>query len=86
MKVRFHKSFTKDLRHLDKKINKAFMGRMEIFLKNPYHVKLNNHPLHGRWFGYRSINITGDFRAVYKQVNENNVIFVTCGTHSKLYR
>jgi len=86
MKVKFHKSFTKDYRGLDGKIKKAFRGRLELFFKNQYNVKLSNHPLRGRWHGYRSINITGDFRAVYKAQDDDTAIFIACGTHSKLYR
>ena len=35
--------------------------------------------------GYRSINITGDLRAVYKFINEEECIFVIIDTHSNLY-
>ena len=33
---------------------------------------------------YRSINISGDWRAVFEQ-NNDEVYFVTLGTHSQLY-
>ncbi|PIP31366.1 hypothetical protein COX24_04015 [bacterium (Candidatus Gribaldobacteria) CG23_combo_of_CG06-09_8_20_14_all_37_87_8] len=46
---------------------------------------LNNHPLRGNYVDYRSINITGDLRAVFKLINENEAIFVRVGTHSELY-
>lgn len=85
MKVRFHKRFAKDYHHLDGKIQSAFDKRLQIFYTNPYQAKLCNHPLKGKWRGYRSINISGDFRAVYKEASEEEVIFVTIGTHSQLY-
>lgn len=85
MEVRFHKKFVKDYSRLDLKIQRAFENRLQIFCTNPYHAKLSNHPLRGKWKGYRSINISGDFRVVYKEVNEDEVIFVTVGTHSQLY-
>ncbi len=85
MKVRFHKKFVKDYGHLDVKIRRIFENRLQIFCTNPYQAKLCNHPLKGKWQGYRSINISGDFRVVYKEVNEEEVIFVTIGSHSQLY-
>ena len=84
MKVKFHKSFVKDYNRADLKVKSAFEKRLGIFFKNPYHISLKNHPLVGAWQGYRSVSITGDFRAVYKASGET-AIFVALGTHSKLY-
>lgn len=86
MKVSFHKRLAKDFKLLDSKIQRTFEKRIELFSNNPYDVKLNNHPLKGRWQGYRSINISGDFRAIYKIVNEDEVIFTNIGSHSRLYK
>jgi len=47
---------------------------------------LNNHALTGQWAGYRSINITGDYRAVYRLAEEDIAYFVALDTHSKLYK
>jgi len=47
------------------------------------HPLLNNHPLDGIWIGCRSINITGDFRAVYEELGNDNFEFVAIGTHSE---
>lgn len=85
MKVLFHKRFVKDYNRLDLKIQHIFEKRLQIFCTNPYQVKLSNHPLKGKWQGYRSINISEDFRAVYKETSEEEVIFITIGSHSQLY-
>ncbi|MEK9155897.1 MAG: type II toxin-antitoxin system mRNA interferase toxin, RelE/StbE family [Patescibacteria group bacterium] len=85
MKVRFRKSFSKDFACLDSKISHAFEMRLKVFFQNPYDAKLSNHPLKGRWQGYRSINISGDFRAVYKEIDDETVIFAAIGSHSQLY-
>lgn len=85
MKVRFHKKFTKGYNHLDLRVKHAFESRLQIFCNNPYQAELSNHPLKGKWQGYRSINISGDFRLVYKEVSEEEVIFVAIGSHSQLY-
>ena len=85
MKLRFHKRFIKDYSFLDQKIKAAFQERLILFFDNPYHAKLKNHPLKGKWYGYRSINISGDIRAVYKLNDDEEVIFITIGSHSQLY-
>jgi len=85
MKVVFHKNFLKDYARLGAQTKESFEKRLELFYANPYDVKLSNHPLKGKWFGYRSINITGDLRAVYKEINDQEVIFIALGSHSHLY-
>ena len=51
---------------------------------------LNNHALTGKFQGRRSINITGDWRAIFSiRVNfesESEYYFELVGTHSQLYR
>ena len=61
---------------------------MLLFSKNPNNPSLHNHALRDEWQGYRSINITNDVRALYKevQIGQGNVAyFVTVGTHKELY-
>jgi len=53
-------------------------------MKNPNHHILNNHSLEGAFDECRSINVTGDCRAIFKQ-EKNIAIFMTIGTHSELY-
>lgn len=85
MKLRFHKRFVRDYKLFDQKIKASFQERLKLFYDNPYHPKLNNHPLKGKWYGYRSINISGDIRAVYKLNDDKEVIFVALGSHNRLY-
>ena len=58
--------------------------RLRLFGLDKFNPILNNHALKGRYSGFRSINITGDLRAIYKQVQED-VIFATIDSHSNLY-
>ena len=85
MKIRFHGNFGKQYQKLNEKQKKKVQERIILFLKNPFHSILNNHPLKGKYVGYRSINITGDLRAIYKFVSEQECIFVVVDTHSNLY-
>lgn len=86
MNANIHKSFTKSFDRLDIKIQQAFKKRLLEFIDDPYKPELKNHALRGKWLGNRSINISGDFRALYKEVSENEALFVAIGTHSQLYR
>jgi mRNA-degrading endonuclease YafQ of YafQ-DinJ toxin-antitoxin module len=66
------------------------LERYKIFLDNPFNPQLNNHHLSGQLNKYRSINITGDWRALYLEgLNANGgevIIFEILGTHSQLYK
>jgi len=85
MQYHLHKSFVKAYRKLPDKLKKAVKERLALFCEDPFLQELNNHALSGKYQGYRSINITGDYRAIYKVISENEVIFVVLGTHSQLY-
>ncbi len=85
MKVAFSKTFVKRFKKAPKKVQRAFRKRLELFLDNPYHPILNNHPLVGELKGYRSINVTGDWRAIFRVLDDGVVYFDTLGTHSQLY-
>lgn len=85
MLIRYRRKFSK---HYDKaplKIREAFINRRELFLQDPFHPQLNNHQLSGKFKGFRSINITGDWRAIYSEYGDT-IIFEVLGTHSQLYK
>ncbi|MEK7534392.1 MAG: type II toxin-antitoxin system mRNA interferase toxin, RelE/StbE family [Patescibacteria group bacterium] len=84
MTIDFHRNFTKNFKKLPSKIKKKFQDRLTLFEKDEFHPALNNHLLRGSYQGYRSINVTGDIRAIYRK-NAEDVIFVTIDSHSRLY-
>lgn len=85
MIVRFHRDFDKQYKKLKVSEKKKTQERLLLFLQNPYHPVLNNHPLKGKYLDYRSINITGDLRAIYKLISDSEVIFIAVDSHSNLY-
>ena len=85
MKILFHKNFKSEYRKLSSKIQEKFKERLKLFINDPYSPLLNNHALHGKWQNFRSINITGDIRAIYKPVDNQTVEFVIIDSHSNLY-
>ncbi len=84
MQPDYHKRFKKQYEKLPLKIRERFKERLLIFKDDPFAIELNNHTLHGKYAGCRSINVTGDLRAIY-EVKENGVRFLDIGTHSELY-
>lgn len=88
-RIDFSKRFDKQLRLAPLKIKVAFRDRLALYLKNPFNPLLNNHTLIGKFSSLRSINITGDWRALYSEYadkREKVIIFEILGTHSQLYK
>lgn len=65
-------------KHIDEKLL--------LFGKNPFDPILNNHSLQGKFLGYRSINITGDYRAIFRLLDDDTALFVEVDTHGNLYK
>lgn len=66
---------------------RAFRNRLELFLTHPSHPLLRFHALRGELEAYYSINVTGDWRAIFRLDRERaELFFVSIGTHSQLYR
>ncbi len=84
MRFVLHKKFRKLYAKLRESEKQKFKERRNLLIIDPFNSVLNNHFLHGKYDGYRSINITGDLRAVFK-ITGDVIIFVTIGTHSDLY-
>ena len=88
MKVFYDPAFFKKLKKVDVRVRKSVKERMFLFSKNPHDSQLDNHLLKKEYEGYRSIDITEDWRALYKLKQEKDdsiVYFVTLGTHKELY-
>ncbi len=85
MKIVFHKEFEKRYRKLRSGEKRRFQEKRNLFFENEFHPLLENHPLRGKYQGYRSISIGGDLRVVYKRIKRDIFLFAKIGTHSELY-
>jgi len=85
MEVVFSKSFRKEYHRLPQKLRNRVDERIILFAADPFNISLRNHELKGGLKGYRSIDITGDWRAHYHVLKKNTALFVKLGTHSELY-
>lgn len=84
MKIKLHRDFEKQYQSLRESEKKRFKQRRDLFLQDEFNPILNNHSLKGKYLGFRSINITGDLRVVYKKYDDE-AIFVAIDSHSNLY-
>lgn len=88
LQIEFTARFNKLRKASPVEIKIAFREAFELFLENPTHSQLRNHPLKEKYSGYRSIDVTGDWRAIF-QVRESKtriiVTFHILGTHIQLY-
>jgi len=85
MKLLFHKNFWKQYKKLTF-LRKRIDERIELFEQDPNNRILENHTLSGKRRGQRSINITGDYRAIYYLIDSDTAHFIDLDTHPNLYR
>ncbi|TSA44274.1 type II toxin-antitoxin system RelE/ParE family toxin [bacterium] len=85
MTLNFSRRFEKQRAKFAKSIRQKLSDRLKLFATDPFHSLLENHPLHGTYAGCRSINITGDYRAIYYHENLDVVRFIAVGTHHDLF-
>jgi mRNA interferase YafQ len=85
MRIVAHREFKKQFKKLRLGEKRRFYERRDLFLENEFHPLFENHPLQGRYKGYRSIHIGGDLSVVYGRIGRDTVIFMKIGTHSELY-
>jgi addiction module RelE/StbE family toxin len=88
LRIEFSDVFNKRLSAAPRHIIAIFAEVIHLFRENPYHPALRNHPLKKKYAGYRSIDVTEDWRAVFKETESSEytlINFRTIGTHEYLY-
>ena len=85
MNVFTSRKFEKMFKKCSPEIRKKFIDRLKIFKGNKQNPVLNNHQLSGILVGLRSINVSGDYRAIFEEKAED-IIFIAIGKHSQLYK
>jgi mRNA-degrading endonuclease YafQ of YafQ-DinJ toxin-antitoxin module len=85
-RIQFHRLFEKDWDKIssDKIRNKFIDVILPAFIKNPFDNAFRNHNVSPKFPNGRSIDITGDIRAIYYPLN-GFFIFIRIGTHSHIY-
>lgn len=86
MIIKFHKFFEKKYKKLSSSLKRKADQKLEFFLDNPFEETLNNHALKGKYLGYRSINLTGDLRMIYKNISPDIALFSNIDNHGNLFK
>lgn len=88
MKIIRKKRFIKSFKKLPEKIQNKSLKKILTFQQNPFSTELNNHKLKWEHKWYRSINITWDYRIIFRELSDWSyefVEFIDIWTHSFLY-
>jgi mRNA-degrading endonuclease YafQ of YafQ-DinJ toxin-antitoxin module len=86
--IEYTSLFNKQRQAVPLEIKEAFLEALRLFLTDPVHPVLRNHLLHGKLTGYRSIDVTEDYRAVFRETLTGRralIVFHLLGTHKDLY-
>lgn len=86
MNLIFHKRFEKMAAKLPSKVKQKMVERISLFTLDPIDPQLRVHALYTPYKGSFSIDITGDYRAIYELIDDETALFTHIGTHSQLYR
>jgi addiction module RelE/StbE family toxin len=87
-RIEYASLFTKQRQAAPSEIKQAFVDALALFLLNPEHTALRNHPLRDKFAGFRSIDVTENWRAVFREerIGDRTLIkFYQLGTHQVLY-
>ena len=84
MDIYFKHSFRRQFKKLPSKIQLQFGSRLDILISKSNNPLLRIHRLRGSKYPLKSMNVTGDYRALFIQ-KRDTIIFYEIGTHSELY-
>ena len=88
MTIQYNPGFLDKLKSVNVRVRKSFHEKINLFRKDPSNARLRNHALEGVYIGFKSIDITNDYRAIYEEVaigEETIAYFTLLGTHKELY-
>jgi mRNA-degrading endonuclease YafQ of YafQ-DinJ toxin-antitoxin module len=86
MRIGYSERFLKQQEKAPECIRALFKGNLKIFLQDKFAPLLYNHGLKGKFQSCRSINVGGDWRAIFEELPNGDICFLLFGTHSQLYK
>lgn len=89
LRIEYTTRFKRQLNQASLEIKTAFKEARELFYDNQDHSSLRNHALRGKFAGFRSIDVTEDYRALFKirkTKTQTIITFYLLGTHKELYK
>jgi len=88
LSIKFTSDFQKQRKAAPREIKEAFIEALVLFTEDASHPALRNHSLKEKFAGYRSIDVTPDWRALFKETSKRGkhlITFHMLGTHKELY-
>lgn len=88
MKIIETRKFIKSRKKLSKKLQIKLIEKIKIFKEDHFHPLLNNHWLAWNYNWLRSINITWDYRLIFRELSDwtyELVELIDIWSHSFLY-
>ena len=80
-----NKAFQRQYKKLSRALQDKMWERLALLIDDGSNPLLHNHKLNPPYEGYWSINITGDYRLVYKKMGKDTYYLHAVGTHHQLY-
>lgn len=82
--VRIHPSsrFKRSFKKMPRSIKESFDNKIKLFIKHPFHPKLETHKLHGKLAPYYAFYLRDGYRVLFDFLNDNNVLLINVGSHN----
>ena len=78
---RIYKKMTRN----NSELKKNFWKAIGLFSENPFYPTLRTHKLTGRLEGLWAFSITYNYRAVFKFLDDKEILLIDIGTHDEVY-
>ena len=85
MRIVYERPFERQYKKLATSLQDKIWKRFELLTLHPANSLLNNHKLNPPYGGYRSINVTGNVRLIYKKDDTQTYYLRAVGTHHQLF-
>jgi addiction module RelE/StbE family toxin len=86
MYIEYRNTYKKMFQSLSKDEKALTKEVLELFIENPNHPSLRNHPLDPPLERYRTISVDGDLRILFRMIDNDTVLFLKIGSHEEIYR
>ena len=85
MRFSEHRVFERQYKKLSNELQERVGERLALLIADERNPLLNNHKLNPLFERYRSVNITGDYRLIYKKLAPDVYFLRAVGAHHQLF-
>ncbi|TSC56610.1 MAG: hypothetical protein Greene041679_510 [Parcubacteria group bacterium Greene0416_79] len=87
MTVYYHPHFQRSWRRLDRQIRERVEEKVALFRRDPFHIRLDTHRLHGKLKRFWSFSVDGRYRILFEFLDKTKTeaVFLDVGDH-RIYR